>query len=100
MPEAAAQPAKKTKKPAKAKAAKKPAAKKTSAKKAAKKSAPKEEPKAPQAAETSGPSDAEIRLRAYFIAERRLQDQSHGDPANDWIEAREQLIAEASQARA
>ena len=45
------------------------------------------------------PSDADIRLRAYFIAERRVQLALAGDPALDWIEAREQLLQEARQAR-
>ena len=41
------------------------------------------------------PSEADIRLRAYFIAERRVQLALQGDPARDWIEARQQLLAEA-----
>ena len=41
------------------------------------------------------PSDEEIRLRAYFIAERRFRLSLSGDSANDWIEARRQLIEEA-----
>lgn len=45
------------------------------------------------------PTDAEIRTRAYFIAERRVQLALEGDPALDWIEARQQLIAEARQGR-
>jgi hypothetical protein len=44
------------------------------------------------------PSDEEIRIRAYFIAERRAQMSIHRDPALDWIEAREQLIAETQPA--
>jgi len=36
-------------------------------------------------------------LRAYFIAERRVQLALQGDPARDWIVAREQLIEEASR---
>jgi hypothetical protein len=31
------------------------------------------------------------------VAERRLQLALDGDPANDWIVARQQLIEEASQ---
>jgi Protein of unknown function (DUF2934) len=42
------------------------------------------------------PSDDDIRLRAYFIAERRLRLSLPGDSANDWIEARRQLIEEAA----
>lgn len=41
------------------------------------------------------PSDSDIRIRAYFIAERRTRLSLGGDPANDWIEARRQLIEEA-----
>jgi hypothetical protein len=41
------------------------------------------------------PSDEEIALRAYFIAERRIQLSLAGDSARDWIEARRQLIEEA-----
>jgi hypothetical protein len=40
------------------------------------------------------PSDEQIRLRAYFIAERRLQLSLPGDSNDDWIEARRQLLAE------
>lgn len=41
------------------------------------------------------PSDEEIRIRAYFIAERRLQLSLQGDSAHDWIEAKRQLVEEA-----
>ena len=41
------------------------------------------------------PSDEAIRIRAYFIAERRIQLSLQGDSAHDWIEARRQLIEEA-----
>ena len=41
------------------------------------------------------PSDDEIRLRAYFIAERRIRLSLPGDSDHDWIEARRQLIEEA-----
>jgi hypothetical protein len=34
-------------------------------------------------------------MRAYFIAERRMQLSLPGDSAHDWIEARRQLIEEA-----
>jgi hypothetical protein len=43
------------------------------------------------------PSDEEIRVRAYFIAERRLQLSLAGDSDHDWIEAKRQLIDEASR---
>ena len=55
-------------------------------------------PKQPQsAARTYHPSDDEIRLRAYFIAERRMRLALEGDSTHDWIEARQQLIDEAKQ---
>lgn len=40
-------------------------------------------------------SDEEIRLRAYFIAERRVQLGLPGNESDDWIEARRQLESEA-----
>jgi hypothetical protein len=52
--------------------------------------------KNPPSAMFAEPSDEEIRLRAYFIAERRLRLSLPGDSANDWIEARRQLIEEAA----
>lgn len=48
-----------------------------------------------RSARVAEPSDDEIRLRAYFIAERRHRLSLPGDSANDWIEARRQLIEEA-----
>jgi hypothetical protein len=85
----------------KASAGKKAAARKTSAKKkgtgGAAKKAPMNKPQ-PSASEAAEPSDADIRLRAYFIAERRVQLALQGDPARDWIEARQQLIEEARKA--
>jgi len=59
-------------------AAKKPGATKRPAKKSA----------------SNEPSDADVRLRAYFIAERRVQMALQGDSARDWIEARQQLLQE------
>lgn len=41
------------------------------------------------------PTDEEIRIRAYFIAERRHRLSLPGDSDHDWIEARRQLIEEA-----
>jgi Protein of unknown function (DUF2934) len=43
------------------------------------------------------PTDEEIRLRAYFLAERRHRLSLPGDSNHDWIEARRQLIEEASR---
>jgi hypothetical protein len=73
-----------------------------------KKAAPKKE-KAPSSAKpaaskkaasskTAGPSDEQIRIRAYFIAERRHRLAIAGDSAHDWIEAKRQLIEEAGPA--
>jgi Protein of unknown function (DUF2934) len=71
---------------------KKPAAaKKASTKKPA---APATKPTAPRPVE---PTDDEIRIRAYFLAERRQQLSLPGDSAHDWIEARRQLIEETSR---
>lgn len=50
-----------------------------------------------KAKEAFEPSESEIRLRAYFIAERRAELGHHGDPSNDWLEARQQLVDEAAQ---
>ena len=91
----------------------KPAAKKRTAKtktastKAASKKKPARKTATPKArtknggqtAETREPSDADIRLRAYFIAEKRVQLALQGDPAMDWIEARQQLLQESRQGR-
>jgi hypothetical protein len=41
------------------------------------------------------PTDDEIRIRAYFIAERRMRLSLPGDSDHDWIEARRQHIEEA-----
>ena len=69
-----------------------------------KKAAPKKKtvatkPAAPKKVSSPGsshePSDEAIRMRAYFIAERRIQLSLQGDSAHDWIEARRQLIEEA-----
>jgi hypothetical protein len=73
---------------------------KTAAKKKTTRKASKPAPAATngeQAPELREPSDADIRLRAYFIAERRVQLALQGDPALDWIEARQQLLQEARQ---
>jgi len=53
--------------------------------------------KAARGAGVSEPSDEEIRIRAYFIAERRLQLSLQGDSAHDWIEAKRQLVEEAER---
>jgi hypothetical protein len=40
------------------------------------------------------PPEDEIRLRAYFISERRRRFALAGDADSDWLEARRQLLAE------
>ena len=53
---------------------------------------------APQADVTpiSGePSEDAVRLRAYFISERRRRFALPGDTESDWLEAKRQLLAEA-----
>ena len=42
--------------------------------------------------------EEEIRMRAYFIAERRMREGIHGNSADDWLEARRQLLVEAGHA--
>ena len=41
-------------------------------------------------------SDEAIRLRAYFISERRRRFALPGDADSDWLEAKRQLVSEAS----
>jgi hypothetical protein len=41
------------------------------------------------------PSDEAIRLRAYFISERRRRFALPGDAESDWLEAKRQLLSEA-----
>ncbi len=40
------------------------------------------------------PSDDEIRMRAYFISERRRRFALPGDADSDWLEAKRQLLSE------
>lgn len=51
----------------------------------------------PAASRPVEPTDDEIRLRAYFLAERRHRLSLPGDSNHDWIEARRQLIEEAGR---
>jgi hypothetical protein len=46
------------------------------------------------AAPMAGPTDEEIRIRAYFISERRRRFALPGDANSDWIEAKRQLLSE------
>jgi len=48
-----------------------------------------------KAARIAEPSDASIRLRAYFISERRRRFALPGDAESDWLEAKRQLLSEA-----
>ena len=40
-------------------------------------------------------SEDAVRLRAYFISERRRRFALPGDTESDWLEAKRQLLAEA-----
>jgi hypothetical protein len=48
-----------------------------------------------EAADIVEPSDEAIRLRAYFISERRRRFALPGDAESDWLEAKRQLLSEA-----
>jgi Protein of unknown function (DUF2934) len=57
--------------------------------------APKKRPsKRPAPERAAAPSDEEIRLRAYFISERRHRLALPGDTSSDWLEAKRQLLSE------
>jgi outer membrane biosynthesis protein TonB len=45
----------------------------------------------------SEPLDDAIRLRAYFISERRRRFALPGDADSDWLEAKRQLLSEADR---
>ena len=55
----------------------------------------------PRGARKTGPAesftDDDIRIRAYFIAEYRTREGILGSSADDWLEARRQLQAEANR---
>jgi hypothetical protein len=62
----------------------------------------KRRPKTPDPSPGSGRAaitEQEIRTRAYFISEWRMQNGIAGDSANDWLEARRQLWEEAAKPR-
>ena len=44
---------------------------------------------------SEAPSEDAVRLRAYFISERRRRFALPGDTESDWLEAKRQLLAEA-----
>src|SRR5438094_904630 len=46
-----------------------------------------------EAGTTAEPSDEQIRLRAYFISERRRRFGLPGDAESDWLEAKRQLLS-------
>jgi hypothetical protein len=48
----------------------------------------------PEAGQTTAPLDEQIRMRAYFISERRRRFALPGDADSDWLEARRQLLSE------
>ena len=50
-----------------------------------------------EAAEIAEPSDEAIRLRAYFISERRRRFALPGDAESDWLEAKRQLLSEVGR---
>jgi hypothetical protein len=58
---------------------------------------PRKPPASPPTAAAVEPTDEQIRLRAYFLAERRHKLSLPGDSNHDWIEARRQLIEEAQR---
>jgi hypothetical protein len=41
------------------------------------------------------PTEQQIRMRAYFISERRHRLALPGDASSDWLEAKRQLLSEA-----
>ncbi|MBO0694889.1 MAG: hypothetical protein J2P56_02195 [Verrucomicrobia bacterium] len=43
------------------------------------------------------PSDEAVRLRAYFISERRRRFALPGDAESDWLEAKRQLLSETGR---
>ena len=50
-----------------------------------------------QMARRTEPSDQEIRLRAYFLSERRRSFAMPGDADSDWHEAKRQLLCESDE---
>jgi DsbC/DsbD-like thiol-disulfide interchange protein len=44
---------------------------------------------------SEAPSEDAVRLRAYFISERRRRFALPGNTESDWLEAKRQLLAEA-----
>jgi hypothetical protein len=50
-----------------------------------------------ETARIAEPSDEAVRLRAYFISERRRRFALPGDAESDWLEAKRQLLFEAGR---
>jgi hypothetical protein len=48
----------------------------------------------PDAGQGVEPSDETVRLRAYFVSERRRRFGLPGDAESDWLEAKRQLLSE------
>jgi len=69
-------------------------AKRSTAKPSAKSTKSKATPSS-AAGEAMAPTDEQIRLRAYFIAERRKRFALTGDASSDWLEAKKQLLSES-----
>jgi hypothetical protein len=72
--------------------------KKAARKKSAAKNLPSRKPSAAKSqleTKPSPPSDEQIRIRAYFLAEKRANHALRGDHHSDWLEARRQLLEEA-----
>lgn len=88
--------------PAEMKIRKKPASRRTSTTRKSAGPAPKKsdtprKPKIsmpPEAGQTGEPFDEQIRMRAYFISERRRRFALPGDADSDWLEAKRQLLSE------
>jgi Protein of unknown function (DUF2934) len=51
----------------------------------------------PGAGQGTEPADETIRLRAYFISERRRRFGLPGDAESDWLEAKRQLLSETDR---
>ena len=50
-----------------------------------------------EAAQGGDASDEAIRIRAYFISERRRRFGLPGDADSDWLEAKRQLLSETGR---
>jgi hypothetical protein len=51
----------------------------------------------PEAAHGGDSSDEAIRIRAYFISERRRRFGLPGNADSDWLEAKRQLLSETGR---